>query len=167
MKVVVINGVAKSGKDEFVKIVTKLFPSHIVNMSTINPVKDALKCLGWDGISKTDLDRLFMSKLKQIWIELYDGPFNYIVTSLGNDKLLDYDICYFVHCREPEEIKKLKNYYEDDCITLLIKRDGLEIPDNLSDNSVENYQYDYIVDNSGTLEDLEKEVLLFIERRLS
>ena len=59
----------------------------------------------------------------------------------------------FIHIREPEEIKRAVNSFN--AKTLLIKRDGQEIiKTNYSDANVENYNYDYIIENT-TLADLD------------
>jgi len=168
MKVIVINGAARTGKDTIVEIVKRKADDHVVNMSTIDPVKEAMKCLGWDG-SKTDQDRLFMAKLKQLWIEIYNGPIEYIRYGINMKlALVDYKgdkdkVIYFVHCREPEEIQKLKDYFGEHCITLLIKRDGLDIPINGADDVVENYRYDHMIDNSGSIDDLGRSIDDFIK----
>ena len=66
----------------------------------------------------------------------------------------------FIHIREPEEIERAKNAFGAE--TLLIRRVGLSsIISNYSDANVENYTYDYIIENS-TLEELEKEAMNFV-----
>ena len=65
-----------------------------------------------------------------------------------------------IHIREPEEIERAKNAFGAE--TLLIRRVGLSsITSNYSDANVENYTYDYIIENS-TLEELEKEAMNFV-----
>lgn len=68
----------------------------------------------------------------------------------------------FIHIREPEEIKKVVDAFGGKVFTLLIKRSGLEnISSNNSDALVDNYPYDYIIENC-TLEDLEYQAQQFI-----
>mgnify|MGYP003413829183 CR=1 FL=1 len=35
----------------------------------------------------------------------------------------------FIHCREPKEIQRFKDYYGKECITLLIRRAAVETED--------------------------------------
>lgn len=165
MKVIIINGAARTGKDTFVEMVADETSTEVINLSTIDPVKNAMKRLGWDGVTKNDETRLMMADLKQLWIRHMNGPFNYIVKTINDIMLVQngVDVNFFVHCREPEEIAKLKQYYKYDGISLLIKRDGLHVPKNGADDIVENYVYDHMVDNSGSLELLRFYVREFIK----
>jgi hypothetical protein len=73
----------------------------------------------------------------------------------------DYDIL-FIHSREPDEIARFVK--EFGCITLLIRNPNIEaITSNHADAEVENYDYDYIIDNNYIMEDFEQEALKFIE----
>ena len=66
------------------------------------------------------------------------------------------DEIMFIHIREPEEIKKVVDKFS--CKTLLIKRDGTQkIISNDSDKNVENYSYDYVINNT-TLENFKNMV---------
>jgi len=64
------------------------------------------------------------------------------------------NIVYFIHCREPLEIKKFQNEFGD----------NIEIPDNDSDNNVEDFIYDYIIENDGDKKDLEEKAIKFIKK---
>ena len=64
------------------------------------------------------------------------------------------DEILFLHIREPENIERAVN--EFGAKSLLVKRIGLEnISSNYSDANVDNYDYDYRIEND-TLEQLEK-----------
>ncbi len=68
----------------------------------------------------------------------------------------------FIHIREPDELTRIKNDFN--CKTLLVKNDNIKpINSNDADKNVLNYEYDYVIDNSGNLEDLQKEVVKFVE----
>lgn len=158
LKVVVINGSAESGKDKFIRYVQKKYDNyHIINISTIDPSKAALKILGWNGETKNEETRQAMVDLKRISMRLFNGPFHYIIDLIDKSKP---NIC-FVHCREPEEIQKLVDYYKEDCITLLIRSPRGKVLKNGSDDVVENYNYDHIINNDGTIEELEQKAILF------
>ena len=72
------------------------------------------------------------------------------------------EVLVFVHCREPEEIAKFVR--EMNAITLLIRREAIENNEqsNHADAEVFNYDYDYIIENNGTLEDLEESAITFL-----
>ena len=60
----------------------------------------------------------------------------------------------FIHCREPKEIKRLQQNIGYPNCSLLIRRAGHENYGNHADDEVENYQYDYIINNDTNLDDL-------------
>ena len=164
---VVINGVGGVGKDTFVECVAGLlggcvdpvteFEREIVqNISTVDLIKRAAKLLGWTG-DKSNKDRKFLSDLKKVCCEYNDLPYKIVQMEYewGDFKIL------FVHCREPEEIQRFVDGFN--AKTLLIKRDNISIPDNKSDLNVENYKYDYVIENNGTRKDLLKSADKFIK----
>lgn len=167
MKVVIINGSAKTGKDQFARIFKKHYDHLSVNWSTIDKVKKiAKRNFGWDG-KKTDKSRKFLSDIKKLWSEYNNGPFEDMDKKISDHyyeigKERKY-VVYFIHCREPHEIQKFVDKFQESCITILLKRDDREVPNNDSDKNVENYKYDYYFDNNGNKGRLEKEVLKFIE----
>jgi len=179
-KIVVINGSGEAGKDTFVmffkeniyhrKIVDGYIIGDTYNISSVDKVKEIARKMGWNG-TKDNTGRKFLSDLKDIWTEYNDGPFRSIITSVNfhlsksNKTPLQkmYDGIFFLHIREPHEIQKIKDFYEDECTTLLIRRHQNDFT-NHADSNVENYEYDYIVENYGTLDDLKKSVDKFINR---
>jgi len=159
-----INGVALSGKDLFVDLFIKNYKHKCYNWSTVDDVKSiSMKSFGWDG-KKTDKSRTFLSELKKLWTDFNNGPFNSMVDKIDESKKISKKIVYFIHCREPKEIQKFVDRYGEKCVTLLIERDGLEIPSNNSDQSVLNFDYNYTIKNNGTVPELEENVIKFIEK---
>ena len=71
----------------------------------------------------------------------------------------------FLHIREPEEIAKAVNEFKEyDVKTILVKRDSVKhITSNMADENVYNYEYDIVIDNSGTLEELKEKANCFVE----
>lgn len=160
-KIVIINGTGGSGKDTFVEFTSKY--GKIINFSSIDKVKEIARHIGWDG-GKTEKDRKFLSDLKKLTTEYNDMAFNSIKEAVDIFKKDDTDIL-FIHIREPEEIKR--SVEEFNALTLLIKRENIEIiKSNYSDASVENYDYDYIINNT-TLEKLEERAKEFVEELLN
>lgn len=147
--IIIINGTGGSGKDTFVEFVSKY--SKVFNFSSVDKVKEVARVIGWSG-TKSEKDRKFLSDLKKLTTEYNDMSFNSIKDAVSKFYSDDNEIM-FIHIREPEEIKRAVNSF--DAKTLLIKRDGQEIiKTNYSDANVENYNYDYIIENT-TLADLD------------
>jgi len=158
-KVFIINGSGGVGKDTFVEMVSKVVPT--INYSSVDKVKLIAKQIGWDGVSKTDKDRKLLSDLKALTTEYNDMSFNCLKHTVSNFLTISGASCLFLHIREPEEIKRAVQEFNAE--TILVKRDSTQaIKTNISDANVDNYDYDYIINNSGTLEDLEIEARKFV-----
>lgn len=157
-KVIVINGTGGSGKDTFVEFCSEFI--KIINISSVDKVKEAAKILvGWDG-SKDEISRKLLVDLKQLSIEYNDYPTIYIQEQYDNFIKSNFNIL-FIHIREINEIKKIKDLLK--AKTLLIRNPRVSlITSNNSDKNVYNYTYDYIIENDGTLDDLRKKAKDFI-----
>lgn len=164
-QVIVINGAPQSGKSTFVEM-CKSFYSYIDEFSTVDLVKRLAKQLGWNG-EKTLKDRKFLSDLKDLLTEWNDIPFKdtekFVTVVKMKNKLKKCDGIIFIHCREPQEIDRLKK--EFNAITLLIRRDAAENQEVSchSDRNVLNYEYDCVIENNGNLEDLKNKAYNFLK----
>ena len=167
----ILNGVGCSGKDTFFLKVQKYHDS-VFSFSTIDPIRNMLMENGIDTSQKTEKDRKLLSDIKNA-IMTYDE--NY---SINNVRKIDDKIYnehnledshnssfLFVHCREKEDIERIKKL---GAYTILIKNDNIPaIESNDSDKNVLNQDYDFIIDNSGTLEDLDRKAKIFTETILN
>lgn len=170
MKVIIINGAGGCGKDTFIKFFEKYAKEKCVfNISTVDTVKKVAKILGWNG-QKDNESRRYLSLLKEMSIYWDDMPFKdmmrqarYYWSHLSNYDMAD-DGFLFIHSREPKEIQRLVDNMEYPTITLLIRRAHDGKYGNHSDDDVENYVYDYVIDNNGTLEDLDWSAKEFYEK---
>ena len=164
MKIVIINGVAEAGKNTFVHIAKKKYKDKymIFDISSVGGAKEIMQdFFGWNE-TKSDNDRKCLSNLKDLMIWYDDIPFKDIIRDVGDFKKFGCDLL-FIYIREPEEIQKVVDYYKHRCTTLLIQKEQEAVPDNRADQNVEDYEYDYIIENNGTIEDLTISVELFIE----
>jgi len=162
-KIVVINGNPKSGKTQYELFLSKYTSSVIY--SSITPVKEyAKKYFRWSGNEndKTEEWRLFFSELKRMLVAEFDYIFKDLSIQVNkfyrdtNAELL------LIDSREPEEIERFKNQFQ--AVTVFIKNDRVEkIMSNDSDANVENYTYDYYIENNSTLDDLEQKAIDFIK----
>lgn len=148
-KIYVINGYAGSGKDTFVEFVS--YFGKTMNISSVDKVKEAAFILSTEN-QKDEKYRKFLSELKKLSDEYYNSSDNYI-----HKKVLEFiksdNIFMFVHIREPENIEKFCRKYN--AISILVKNENVKsITSNESDKNVENYNYDIIIDNSGSVIDL-------------
>ena len=158
-KVFILNGVGSVGKGKFVEFVSKYIPTCKYSIADLP--KEAATILGWDG-GKTEKDRRFLSDMIDLATEYNDSPFRdvvSIVTDFKNNKI-ETDVL-FVDMRDPKDIVRAVETF--DAETVLLRNPRVKhIETNHADRNVENYKYDYIIENDGTLEQLEKVAKLFI-----
>ena len=173
MKVVVINGKGGCGKDTFVSMCYKLLNQNqtkcclCYNLSTVDLVKEAAAVCGWAG-EKDPASRKFLSQLKDILTEWKDLPFQDVVErTLRIQHKTEISGCVddaivFIHCREPHEIQRLVD--ELGARSLLIRRAAAESVEqcNHADNGVLDYEYDFTIDNNGTLDQLKEKAKAFL-----
>ena len=160
--VVIINGKGGVGKDTLCEIAAKCFRTE--NVSSITPVKEIAKKCGWNG-EKDAKSRKFLSELKQILIEYNDLPTKYLLSMYRKFQEGDSEIM-FAHIREPEEIEKFKSQVAPECMcwTILVQRDAArESWGNNSDDQVEDYDYDFVFSNNGTIEEAEVKFAAFMK----
>lgn len=153
MHIIVINGPPRAGKDIFVGFCLGEFAQRgIIGtcVSSVDRVKQAARLLGWDG-EKTSTGRQFLSDLKDLSTRIYDGPMRYMQSMIEES---DGAGVMFFMIREPEEIGNFVAEYPD-AVTVLVSSPGADTtPDNHADRNVLDYQYNWYIDNYGTLGDL-------------
>jgi hypothetical protein len=157
-KIVVINGF-HTGKDTFVKYAGEF--ADVVNYSYVDFTRNMYLENGIDTNNKTDKLRILLAGTNKLLEQFDDIPFKDIcsVTDdfLNND--LEGDIL-FMHIREPKIIKKFVAKYEN-AKSLLVKRDtDIEAP-TAEDANVEDYCYDYIIQNNSTMNNLKEKAETF------
>lgn len=166
-QIFIINGSGGVGKDTFVELVStelndilKKFHT-VINFSSVDKIKEIAREIGWNG-KKSEKDRKFLSDLKILTSEYCDMPFKSMknkVTEFIND---EESIFLFLHIREPEEIDRAVN--EFGAKTILVVRDAVKhIVSNMADENVFNYNYDFVIENNGTKEELNNKVKEFIQ----
>ena len=92
-----------------------------------------------------------------------DMSYNDVIKEIDKFKKgeLDADI-FVVDVREPEEIDRLVKATK--AFTIFIENNRVpSITSNPADANVENYKYDFVIQNNGTLEDFEYNIKLFME----
>lgn len=141
-RLIIVNGVAKSGKGLFCEYLADQY-DYFETLSTIDWVK--MYCYenyGIDPEDKSDDNRRVWHSVKMMYKDyIFDLMCEYL-DSISCTVSLDV--------REPEEIQRYKDRYKDKCVTIIIYRDDIEAPDNPADLNVYEYEYDYSLNNSGT-----------------
>ena len=151
---IVINGAGGVGKDTLCELAAKHF--KVMNISSITPIKEIAALCGWDG-RKDDRARKFLSDLKRLTVEYNDFPTAW-ATARYNEFLSSECEILFVHIRESEEIAKFVRATDGKAKTLLVRggeRMKKENYGNVSDDEVENYNYDYYFVNNKSLDEAE------------
>lgn len=167
VKVIIVNGLAQSGKDTFVDFCKEVAPKYVYSMSTVDFIKRIATEGGWNG-EKTPEARRYLSDLKKIFVEWLDAPYKEVERKIRTIEMneIQYglesnDFYLFIHCREPEEINKMVKGLG--ARTVLIMRPGVErVTSNNSDLDAEDYDYDYFIKNDGDLDDLRTKANLFM-----
>jgi len=168
IKIVVVNGRPGSGKTTFEECCRAIMGPFCQMRSTVDKVKSLAFRAGWDG-KKTPEARKLLSDLKKLFVEFNDMPFNDIKSHIAyfqsdlerygveNDKAL-----FLVDSREPEEIQRFKD--ELGAITVFVQRaeHENEVESNDSDANVDNFEYDYVIENDGTIADLHERAREFV-----
>lgn len=166
VKVVVVNGAPGCGKTTFEELCQEICDPFAKEpgfedgsilcvdiCSTVDFVKIVAKQCGWDG-TKNLKNRKFLSDLKDLLTEWNDVPFKIIQSRIDvrAKSFAAVDWIFFVDCREPVEIQKLKERLN--ATTVLIRRESVEGNEasNHADANVFDYNYDLTIYNNGSLE---------------
>lgn len=166
-RIFVINGSGGVGKDTFAEFVStelndilKKFHT-VINFSSVDKVKEIAREIGWNG-KKSEKDRKFLSDLKILTSEYCDMPFKSMKNKVAEFMNDEESIFLFLYIREPEEIARAVN--EFGAKTILVVRDAVKhIVSNMADENVFNYNYDFIINNSGTKEELNIKAKKFVQ----
>ena len=164
-KIFIQNSVGGSGKDTWASLLNKYIPT--LKYSIVDLPKEAAKVLGWDG-GKTERDRRFLSDVMDLSTEYNDAPFKDVlslVTDFINSKdFAKYEVL-IIDMRDPKDIARAVETFGVE--TILIRNPNVKkIESNHADRDVENYNYDYIIENDGTLEQLETVAKFFVREAI-
>lgn len=159
-KIFITNDSATNGKDTFAKMIDNYISTY--KYSSIDLVKDMLEFAGVPKEPKTEEKRLLYSDTKDRLTKYDDIPFKdiaSIVADFKNNKI-EAEVL-LIDIREPKEIARAVETFGAE--TILVRNpNAIKIESNHADRDVENYEYDYIIENDGTLEQLEIVAKLFV-----
>ena len=158
-KVYITNGSGGNGKDTFAEFLSKYI--SVFKYSSIDLVKEMYESIGIDRNNKNEKKRKLYSDTKDLLTKYDDIPFKDIasvVTDFKNN-MIETEVL-LIDIREPDEIARAVETFGAEAI--LIRNPNVEkIESNHADANVENYEYDYIIENDGSLEQLDKVAKLF------
>lgn len=162
-QIIIINGQGGVGKDTICGIVNKHYSTKMV--SSIDGIKAIAFYGEWDG--KKDLKgRKLLSDIKLAFSEYNDLPFRKMVQEIKIFKNIRYEQILFIHVREPEEIKKLVSEYPEIKTLLITRGQNTSEFGNMADDNVLNYNYDFVFENNGKLENLENDFMEFFKSKM-
>ena len=158
--VFIVNGKPRAGKDTFAMILNRYM--DVYKYSAVTKVKEIATLCGWDG-QKEERDRKFLHELKMLTSEYSDMSYQDVVNEIEKYRNGEIEADVFVvDVREPEEIERLAK--EVGAITVFIENNNVPaIMSNAADANVENYEYDFVIRNNGTMKEFEDEIKLFME----
>lgn len=177
-KLVITNGTGSAGKDTFCQMVKKELEEigfETWRYSYVDFTRNMLQEFAdIDTSKKTDKDRKLLAAINRALEEYDDIPFK-DCCSLVEDFLLSYQKRFepttdtyvkndadfiFLDVRVPEIIDRFKEKYTN--VYTVIIDNGKLTDSTPEDLNVKNYVYDYTIDNTGTLCDLEQQAHDFV-----
>ena len=171
--VVIINGKPQSGKDTFCKYIEEWCEQNekkCTTWSTIEFEKELFIDITGREYSpnseSVEHDRAFLSDFKQLLNEYYDITYESFIN------LIDFfPGVLLIHSREWEEIINFGMYCEENeipFITVYVSNPNEKEYNNSSDLNCNKHvqDYDVIINNNKTLEDLKEHAIYFCESRL-
>ena len=158
--VFIVNGKPRAGKDTFAMILNRYV--NVYKYSAVTKVKEIATLCGWGG-QKEERDRKFLHELKMLTSEYSDMSYQDVVNEIEKYRNGEIEADVFVvDVREPEEIERLAK--EVGAITVFIENNNVPaIMSNAADANVENYEYDFVIRNNGTMKEFEDEIKIFME----
>ncbi len=169
-QIFILNGTAGVGKDTFAELLNKYIPTK--HISSIAPIKEAAKALGWSG-KKTNEYRTFLCELKKFVNSQGNFIWNYLDEQVDEFRKDDKTRVLLIDIREPEEIKKAVERYKAKTILVLrYLKTASRIPfvypypvvgSNSADLNVKEYKYDYIIKNPSDMTGFDCMVSSFVK----
>ena len=153
MQIILIGGKARSGKDTTADIFIKELEhkgKKVCRVQVGQYIKYyATKYFGWDGQEETK-PRDLLNKLGTDIIREKIDPDFHVDRLIQDIRVLSYFYDTFIvsDIRFPVEIEKTKSAF-DNVISIKVQRQSDEL------NDAQNNDFDYIIDNNGSLEELE------------
>ena len=159
MQIFILNGMARAGKDTFYNFIEEL-TDNTFHFSIIDLVKHHANSLGWNN-EKNEKSRKFLYDLKQLTDNYNDMNFKFVLDKLNS---LDSNTqVVFIDMREMKDISRAIK--ELNAKTVFVSNLNVtNVLSNEADANVFDIEYDIVIDNSGTLDDLKEKAIDFINK---
>lgn len=173
MKIFVIAGKARHGKDTVAGYIKDYYANKkVINLAYGSYIKEyAKKISDWDGSDETKPRELLQELGTEIIRQKIDKDF--FVKRICEDILVYsyyFDIITISDARFPDEIERPKSKFEN-VISIKVVRDGYDTvlskkeQKHLTEVALDEYNnYDYVIHNDGTLDDLKNKVFDLVRR---
>lgn len=172
MKIYVICGKARHGKDTTALAIKKAYKDKkVINLSYGSYIKEFAKNISdWDGRDETKPRVL----LQQLGTEVIRNNIDkdFFIKRLCNDiRVYSYyfDVITISDARFPDEIMTPKKLF-DNVITIKVVRSNfdtnltLEEQKHSTETALDGFNdYDYVIENNGTIDELDKKVLKIVK----
>ncbi|MBR3229934.1 MAG: hypothetical protein IKF91_03810 [Bacilli bacterium] len=172
MKIYVICGKARHGKDTTALAIKKAYKDKkVINLSYGSYIKEFAKNISdWDGSEETKPRELLQHLGTEVIRNNIDKDF--FIKRLCNDiRVYSYyfDVITISDARFPDEIITPKKLF-DNVITIKVVRSNfdtnltLEEQKHSTETALDEFDdYDYVIENNGTIDELDKKVLKIVK----
>lgn len=158
MKIYIISGKMHVGKDTIANMIVKNINKKSIKVSYAFYLKEYAKNIcNWDGSDKTK-PRAFLQTLGDKIKKDIDPKFliNRIIEDIKVYSAF-FDVIIITDARFKDEIDDIRNNFNNTTV-IRIKRE-YNNDTHISETDLDNYSnYDYVIDNNGTLDELENKI---------
>ena len=167
MKILLIGGKAGAGKNTVADIIKENFPK-VRLLAFATRVKDIAYAIGWNG-EKDEKGRRLLQHIGAVGREYNKNTWvNDVVYKLKSPMLNTItNIFVITDFRFPNEYYLLKKKFPNSVYTICVTGRQANLGDensrDISENSLNNFAFDFVIDNSGSKEDLEANVIKLLE----
>lgn len=149
------------------KEVASLITGVSVEMWEDQAFKQCRMPYGWGMTYREFLQKLGTEAMREglhndVWVNALFSDYRGVVKEwdeLGNDTIIEYPSWCITDMRFPNEMKAVK---EKRGVTVRVSRTGIHTPKiedlHPSETALDDFEFDYHIDNSGTIEDLIEKV---------
>lgn len=170
--VIILNGPPRAGKDTFIAMLQKHLLATGIDtsaFSSIDPVRDMLTGAGIDTSKKTLADRKLLATIGNAVEEHRGWRYRWCMTMIFTFFSKRSDGVFFLHVRERPLIEKVRKRLTIEqgyrvARVLLASPRAETVTSNAADAGASTGQYDLLIHNDGTLEDLEETAREFVNQ---
>ena len=164
MKVILLSGKARSGKDAAAEVI--LWKYGGIPLAFADDIKTiAYDHFGWHG-EKDELGRKLLQDIgttgrnynEDIWVNRVIRLLQWWASGTA-----DHQLAVVTDTRYPNEIRRIKHEFSD-VVTIRITRDSVEKLKHPSETALDQWtDWDYLVENNGTREGFQRKILEIAE----